>query len=125
NIGSDLFPLDVFSAITLTYSLQRYGQNERSLFTFLNTSDHLGIESLKDDDLFDLPKLYDYLFVNLYSTLVSKHNPDYSQWALIKNSIERAETNIDENQDLAIDLLKVVGLINLFASKGASIDDGF
>uniref|UniRef100_UPI0030C84434 hypothetical protein n=1 Tax=Yeosuana marina TaxID=1565536 RepID=UPI0030C84434 len=125
NIGNNLFPLDVFSAITLTYSLQRYGQNERSLFTFLNTSDHLGIESLKDDGLFDLPKLYDYLFVNLYSILVSKHNPDYTQWALIKNSIERAETKIDENQSLALDLLKVIGLVNLFASKGASIDDWF
>lgn len=122
NIGNNLFPLDVFSAITLTYSLQRYGQNERSLFTFLNTSDHLGIESLKEDDLFDLPRLYDYLFVNLYSILVSKHNPDYTQWALIKNSIERAETKIDENQSLSLDILKVIGLVNLFASKGASID---
>ena len=125
NIGDNLFPLDLFSAITLTYSLQRYGQNERSLFTFLNTSDHLGIESLKDDELFDIPKLYDYLFVNLYSILVSKHNPDYAQWALIKDSIERAEAQIEENQNLALDILKVIGLINLFTSNGASIDDWF
>ncbi|WP_147297789.1 hypothetical protein [Seonamhaeicola aphaedonensis] len=125
NIGNNLFPLDIFSAITLTYSLQRYGQNERSLFTFLNTSDHLGIESLKDGELFDIPKLYDYLLVNLYSILVSKHNPDYTQWALIKSSIERAETKVDENQNLSLDILKVIGLVNLFASKGASIDDWF
>ena len=39
-IGTNLYPLDIFSAITLTKSLQRYGQNERSLFTFLQTSDH-------------------------------------------------------------------------------------
>lgn len=122
-IGNNLFPLDVFSAIILTYSLQRYGQNERSLFTFLNTSDHLGLESLKDDELFDVPKLYDYLLVNLYSILVSKHNPDYTQWALIKSAIERAEAKVEENQNLALDLLKIIGLFNLFASKGASIND--
>ena len=122
-IGNNLFPLDVFSAIILTYSLQRYGQNERSLFTFLNTSDHLGLESLKDDELFDVPKLYDYLLVNLYSILVSKHNPDYTQWALIKSAIERAEAKVEDNQNLALDLLKIIGLFNLFASKGASIND--
>ncbi len=123
NIGNNLFPLDIFSAIILTYSLQRYGQNERSLFTFLNTSDHLGLESLKGDELFDIPKLYDYLLVNLYSILVSKHNPDYTQWALIKSSIERAETKVEANQNLALDLLKIIGLFNLFASKGASINE--
>ncbi|WP_111309601.1 hypothetical protein [Confluentibacter sediminis] len=123
NIGNNLFPLDVFSAIILTYSLQRYGQNERSLFTFLNTSDHLGLDSLKGEELFDIPKLYDYLLVNLYSILVSKHNPDYSQWALVKSSIERAEANVEENQNIALDLLKIIGLFNLFSSKGASIND--
>ncbi len=122
SIGNNLFPLDIFSAIILTYSLQRYGQNERSLFTFLNTSDHLGLESLKSDDLFDIPKLYDYLLVNLYSVLVSKHNPDYAQWALIKDAIERAEAKVEKNQNSAIDLLKIIGLFNLFASKGASIN---
>jgi hypothetical protein len=123
NIGNNLFPLDIFSAITLTYSLQRYGQNERSLFTFLNTSDHLGLESLKDGEIFDIPKLYDYLLVNLYSILVNKHNHDYAQWALIKSSIERAEAKIEVNQNLALDLLKIIGLFNLFASKGASINN--
>ncbi|MBU2926713.1 hypothetical protein [Winogradskyella psychrotolerans] len=123
NIGNNLYPLDIFSAITLTYSLQRYGQNERSLFTFLNTSDHLGLESLKENELFDIPKLYDYLLVNLYSILVSKHNSDYTQWALIKNSIERAEAKVEANQNLAINLLKTIGLFNLFASKGASINE--
>jgi len=123
SIGDNLFPLDIFSAIILTYSLQRYGQNERSLFTFLNTSDHLGIDSLKGNELFDIPKLYDYLLVNLYSILVSKHNSDYTQWALIKNSIERAEAKVEDNQNLALDLLKIIGLFNLFASKGASIND--
>ena len=122
SIGSQLFPLDIFSAIVLTKSLQRYGQNERSLFTFLNTSDHLGLYSLGKNEIFDLPQLYNYLFVNLYSTIVSKHNPDYSQWALIKDSIERAEAMVDGNQTIAISLIKIIGLLGIFSSKGASIN---
>lgn len=124
-IGNNLFPLDIFSAIILTKSLQKYGQNERSLFTFLKTSDHLGLESLNENQLFDVSKLYDYLLINMYSILVSKHNPDYSQWALIRDSIERVEAKADVNQNFSIIIIKTIGLFNLFASKGASINEDF
>ena len=124
-IGTNLYPLDIFSAILLTKSLQKYGQNERSLFTFLQTSDHLGLDSLIKNELFDTAKLYDYLFINMYATLVSKSNPDYTQWALIRDAIERAESIAKANQILIIKLIKTIGLINLFVRKGASIDDNF
>ena len=39
DIGGKLFPLDVLSASVLTLSLQKYGQNERSLFSFLDSND--------------------------------------------------------------------------------------
>ncbi|MCF6297121.1 MAG: hypothetical protein L3J08_03925 [Flavobacteriaceae bacterium] len=124
-IGNKLFPLDIFSAFILTLSLQRYGQNDRSLFSFLYTSDHLGLDSLKNNQIFDLSKLYNYLLINLYSILSSKNNPDYTQWSLIKSSIEKVEARIEDNQNISIDIVKIVGLLNLFSSKGASIDDGF
>ncbi|WP_430410862.1 hypothetical protein [Kordia sp.] len=123
DIVNKLYPLDLFSAIVLTLSLQRYGQNERSLFSFLQTTDHLGLEELKSDELFDLTKVYDYLLVNLYATLVSKLNPDYASWALIKESIEKAEAKVDTDQNIALDLIKSIGLLNLFSSKGASLDE--
>lgn len=123
NIGDKLYPLDLFSAIVLTKSLQRYGQNERSLFTFLNTTDHLGLDTLSNNELFNIPKLYDYLLVNLYSILVSKLNSDYTQWALIKDTIEKAEAKIDKNQSIAVELIKTIGLLNLFVNKGASINE--
>ena len=43
-----LFPFDLLSAMTLTLALQRYGQNERSLFNFLQTDEYLGLNSFKD-----------------------------------------------------------------------------
>ena len=124
-IGIALFPLDIFSAFVLTLSLQKYGQNERSLFSFLETSDDLGLESLNENELFDLPKLYNYLWFNLYSILSSKHNPDYSQWALIKSSIERIEAQIKNNQTIAIEIVQIIGLLNIFSGKGASIGENF
>src|SRR5690606_35298923 len=42
-ISTKLFPLDILSANILTLSLQRYGQNERSLFSFLESTDHTGL----------------------------------------------------------------------------------
>lgn len=118
-----IYPLDLFSAIILTLSLQKYGQNQRSLFSFLQASDHLGLEVLNTDELFDIPKVYDYILVNLYSVITSKLNPDYTSWSLIKDSIEKVEAKIDKNQKLAINLIKTIGLLNLFCSKGASINE--
>ena len=40
DIACQLFPLDAFSAFAITMAMQRYGQNERSLFTFLNNRGH-------------------------------------------------------------------------------------
>lgn len=119
-IGNSLFPLDVFSAFVLTKSLQKYGQNERSLFSFLYTSDHLGLDSLEENQLFNLSKLYDYLLMNMYSTLSSN-----SQWGAIKESIEKIESRFDENQNISIEIVKTIGLLNLFVNKGAAIDIEF
>ena len=52
-IDSKLAPLDIISAAVLTKALQSYGQNERSLFTFLE-------EDIKNDDWVDVSKVYDY-----------------------------------------------------------------
>ena len=38
-----LYPLDILTAAILTLALQTYGQNERSLFTFLESDDHLAL----------------------------------------------------------------------------------
>ncbi len=118
SLGDSLQPLDFFSAYVLTKALQRYGQNERSLFTFLET------EKLSNRKVFGLAEVYDYLFNEYYSYLTSKNNTDYTAWALIRESIERLESKI-QKPDIAINLLKVIGLVRLLGSKAARIDDKF
>lgn len=120
NIGNKLYPLDIISAIVLTKALQRYGQNERSLFTFLQS-----IDFTEDQDYFNLSVLYDYLYHNFYSFINSKNNPHYSQWSDIRSADERVESVIREQYYDASRLVKAVGLIHIFKSEGAKIDEIF
>ena len=47
-VMNSLSPLDPFSATVLTLAFQRYGQNERSLFSFLSAKGKGSIEEFKD-----------------------------------------------------------------------------
>lgn len=121
-----LFPLDIFSAYTLTLSLQRYGQNERSLFSFIQSSENLGIqEYVSDNKYFSIAAVYDYLLSNYYSTISGKSNPDYSNWTAIKDAIQRSEVIDDIDRKLAETLLKTIGLLQIFSSKAAKVNQEF
>jgi hypothetical protein len=125
-VKNSLYPLDIFSAYTLTLALQKYGQNERSLFTFLQASDSLGLNDPSRKDLsFNLPSVYDYLLSNYYQLLSTNITSDFSNWNSIKNALQRAETCADIKIAIANDVLKTIGLLSIFASKGAAVDESF
>jgi DNA replication protein DnaC len=117
-LGDALQPLDYFSAYVLTAALQRYGQNERSLFTFLE------LERLSAKQTFGLAQVYDYLYQEFYAYLTTKSNTDYTLWASIKEAIDRAESQI-EKSETAVAFIKVIGMLKLFGSKAAKINDEF
>jgi len=122
-----ILPLDLISGSVITQALQRYGQNERSLFTFLNSTDFLGINQY-DQSLhpyYNLVCVYDYLIYNFHSYLSSVRNSDYIQWRAVRTAIERVEAVVAENMTEALALVKVVGLLNIFAPAGASISKYF
>src|SRR5205085_3353488 len=66
DFAKKLYPFDILSAAILTLSLQRYGQNERSLFSFIESQDHDGINDNKKG-YFHIANVYDYLLNNYYS----------------------------------------------------------
>ena len=122
-----LFPFDLLSASILTVALQRYGQNQRSLFSFIDSNSYLSIgnfDSLREP-YYNLACVYDYLIFNYFSLLSTKYNQDYAQWASIKNSIERVEGIFEENIKDASKIIKTIGLLQIFAHKGATIDKAF
>lgn len=126
-ISSKLFPLDLLSANVLTVSLQRYGQNERSLFSFLESTDHTGLSKFdrKDNPFYNLANVYDYLNFNFYSFLTSKYNPDFSAWSSIRAGLEEVERAFENNLNDYSKAIKLIGLLNVFAASGSTLDRNF
>lgn len=123
-IAEQLYPLEILSAGILAKSLQRYGQNERSLFTFLETTDFKKFIH-KTKPYFNIADVFDYLINNFYSLLSSKHNPDYLKWTIIKSTIERAEILFENNSVDKEKILKTIGLLNVLAPSGSKINAEF
>jgi ribosomal protein S15P/S13E len=126
-IATKLFPLDIISANVLTLSLQRYGQNERSLFSFLESTDHTGLSKFnkRENPFYNLSCVFDYLNFNFYSFLTSKYNPDFSSWSSIRSSLEEVERAFDSNINDYSKAIKTIGLLNIFSASGAILDQNF
>lgn len=126
-LDRELLPFDIIAAAVLTLSLQRYGQNERSLFLFLKSNDISGLDNYDrlSNPYYNLNCVYNYLIQNFYSYLATKYNPDYSQWEAIKNALERASAVFERNYDAPAKIIKSIGLLTIFASKSAMINREF
>lgn len=115
-----LYPMDLFAAQALTLSIQRYGQNERTLFSFLEDSGNNSLPKFIETSCttYNLANIYDYDIYNFHSYL-SEINADSAIWTGIKVSLERVESLFDEDtvKD-ASKLIKTIGLINLFGNAG-------
>lgn len=61
--------MDLFAAQALTMSIQRYGQNERTLFSFLEATGDGSLQSFGETPFstFSLADIYDYEIYNFYS----------------------------------------------------------
>lgn len=126
-IATKLYPLDILAANTLTLALQRYGQNERSLFTFLESTDHTGLAKFnkQENPFYNLSCVYDYLNFNFYSFLTSRYNPDFSSWSSIRSAIENVERTFDTSINDYIKVVKTIGILNVFSANGANLDGEF
>lgn len=124
-----LYPLDLFSASVAALAMQHYGQNERSLFSFLEDTNYTGVRGgydVRTNPFYNLANLYDYLVFNYYSFLTSQSNPHLSAWTGIKNALERVENEVREGFVLNCQkLVKAIGLLNIFAAKGSNLDGDF
>ena len=125
-IATQLYPLDTFSAYAITSAIQRYGQNERSLFSFLAMR---GEDSVMDflpaeRQTYNLAKVYDYITYNFQATL-NDANADTMTWASMQRSIERAESLVWESEkqtNTAKCIIKAIGLMNAFGNAGFRLD---
>ena len=119
-----LYPLDLFAAQALTLSIQRYGQNERTLFSFLEATGQGSLQAFEEkiNTTYSLTDVYDYDIYNFYSYL-SEVNSDSAAWTGIRVGLERVEGLFEgEIAADAIKLIKAIGMLNLFGKAGVQLN---
>jgi hypothetical protein len=119
-----LYPLDWLSANVLVKSLQRYGQNERSLFSFLNDDNSYSISKFTGD-FFTVANVCDYLLNSIPAEISNPDNPHRPQWHSTFRALERIELLFEEDYILATEVVKTIGLVNIFSKAGGCFDNKF
>ena len=102
-------------------SRRRFGQNQRSIFGFLNSSEPQGFQDFlkhtDDDALYGPDRLWDYLRVNLEPSILA--SPDGHRWAVATEALERCE--VTGSDALHISLLKTIAVIDLFKERSGLV----
>jgi hypothetical protein len=107
-----IFPIDAFVFPVLGRLFQRFGQNERSLFSFIYSYEPFGLREYAARPIngcppYRLHNLYDYTRSNFGHRLAVVSYR--SRWAVIDATIE----GFVAKTDLDIEVLKTVGMLNL------------
>lgn len=118
------WPLHPATAFLLgPVSRRRFGQNQRSIFGFLNSAEPGGFQEFLAQtpagagDTFDLPRLWRYLQANLEPSILA--SPDGHRWSLAVEAVERCEAR-GGDLDHA-DVVRTVALIDLFRERSGLI----
>ena len=102
-------------------SRRRFGQNQRSIFGFLNSSEPHGFQDFlnhaKNEELYSTDRLWDYLRTNMEPSILA--SPDGHRWALAVETLERCESI--GGDVLHIKLLKTIALIDLFKERSGLV----
>lgn len=98
-------------------SRRRFGQNQRSLFGFLNSAEPFGFQDFlrkaANDNIYFPDRLWDYLRANLEPAILS--SADGHRWSTAVEAIERCYGR--GASPLHLCLLKTIALIDLFRER--------
>jgi hypothetical protein len=122
NVLEAVYPLHPISALVLPTLCQRYAQNDRSLFTFLTSSEPYSFKnfleevSIESDTLpsLKLDRVYDYFIEAAGVGLASR--PNLQKWVEIQDLI--ADARYLEPDILKV--LKTIGILNLVTTTGST-----
>jgi hypothetical protein len=98
-------------------SRRRFGQNQRSLFGFLNSAEPFAFQDFlrnaREDELYTPDRLWDYLRTNLEPSILA--SPDGHRWSIAVEAIERCD--VIGGTALHVSLLKTIALLDLFRER--------
>ncbi len=114
-LADKLYPMDYLSANILARALQKYGQNERSLFTFLASSELRIFAEAPEGGVFSLTHVFDYLTKYMSIELEDRDaNPHKPVWQSIYNALDKTEAINETEVEALTKLIKCIGLVNIF-----------
>jgi hypothetical protein len=110
--AASLYPLHPTVLPVLIRTFRRFGQNERSLFSFLLSHEPCGLQAFSEKDvrtgdLYRLHDFYDYVRVNFGHRLAAQSYRNH--WNVIDAAVETFATE----DELELNILKTVGVLNL------------
>jgi len=115
----------VTAALLGPTSKRRFGQNERSAFSFLVSVENKGFKDFlytndANEANYYLPSMFwDYLKINLEPAILA--SPDGHKWAQAAEAVERSEA---KGETIHVELTKTIAVIELFKNgSGLSGDD--
>jgi hypothetical protein len=113
NKAARLFPIDPLAVPIIVRTMHRFGQNERSLFSFLQSSEPYGLQAfssqlpLQDARLYRIHDFYDYVRANLSHSI--NLSSTQTHWMTVESIVSSYVT--DEISELQV--LKTIGMLNL------------
>ena len=111
--AAKLFPLDPLAVPIIVRTMHRFGQNERSLFSFLQSSEPFGLQayasqhSLENVQPYRIHDFYDYVRANLSHSL--SLTSVQTHWSIVDSVI----SGYASGDSLEMEVLKTVGMLNL------------
>ena len=111
--AAKLFPLDPLAIPVIVRTMHRFGQNERALFSFLQSSEPFGLQayasqhSLENALPYRIHDFYDYVRANLSHSL--NLTSVQTHWSIVDSVI----SSYASGDSLEIEVLKTVGMLNL------------
>lgn len=107
----------IVAALLGPISRRRFGQNQRSVFGFLNSAEPHGFQEFVRTagvgDTYDPPRLWDYLRTNLEPAILA--SPDGHRWSVAVEAVDRCEGG--EGDRLLIDVIKTIAVVELFRER--------
>lgn len=102
-------------------SRRRFGQNQRSVFSFLASSEQYGLQEALaadgTDRFYPIYRLWDYVRANLESAVLA--SPDGRRWAVASDAIERCAAR--GGSETEVRLLKSIGMIELLKDRSGMV----
>lgn len=123
-LGPRLFPLHPTVLPVLVRAIRKFGQNERSLFSFISATEPMGLQQhaqqpLANAEPFRVHHLFEYVRHNLLPAITT--GSSHTHWGLVESML--ASTPVDSPE--AEQVLKCVALLSLLDAPDLPATEGF